>query len=77
MQEHDAATAERDAAQRERDQAEQDLEDIEGMFGDEDLRGHCEVWDRFWHRDYVTWFAHQFETGDGRHVKNACGGCFG
>ena len=62
MQERDAAAAERDTAQHERDQALQSLEDIEGTFGDEELREYCEVCDRFWHRDYVTWFAHPFET---------------
>ena len=77
MQERDAVAAERDTAQRERDQALQNLEDIEGTFGDEELREYCEVCDRFWHRDYVTWFAHPFETEDGRHVNSACGGCFG
>ena len=77
VQERDAAAAERDATQHERDQAVQDLENIEGTFGDEDLREYCEVCNRFWHRDYVTWFVHPFETGDGRHVNSACGGCFG
>ena len=51
VQDHDAAAAERDTAQRERDQALQNLEDIEGTFGDEELREYCEVCDRFWHRD--------------------------
>ena len=43
VQERDAAAAERDATQHERDQAVQDLENIEGTFGDEDLREYCEV----------------------------------
>ena len=76
-QERDAAVAAQTAAERERDQAVQDLEDIEGTFGEEDLREYCEVCNHHWHRDYVTWFAHPFETEDGRHVNSACGGCFG
>ena len=46
----------------------QDLEDIEGTFGEEDLREYCEVCNHHWHREYVTWFAHPFETEDGRYV---------
>ena len=65
-----------EAAERERDQAVQDLEDIEGTFGEEDLREYCEVCNHHWHREYVTWFAHPFETEDGRYVNSACGGCF-
>ena len=75
-QERDAAQAAQTAAERERDQAVQDLEDIEGTFGEEDPREYCEVCNHHWHRDYVTWFAHPFETEDGRHVNSACGGCF-
>ena len=37
-QARDAAQAAQTAAERERDQAVQDLEDIEGAFGEEDLR---------------------------------------
>ena len=69
VQDRDAVAAERDTAQRERDQALQSLEDIEGTFGDEELYEYCEVCDRFWHRDYVTWFAHPFETEDGNDVE--------
>jgi hypothetical protein len=75
-QERDAAVAAQTAAERERDQAVQDLEDIEGTFGEEDLREYCEVCNHHWHREYVTWFAHPFETEDGRYVNSACGGCF-
>ena len=75
-QERDAAQAAQTAAERERDQAVQDLEEIEGTFGEEDLREYCEVCNHHWHRDYVTWFAHPFETEDGRYVNSACGGCF-
>ena len=74
--ERDDAQAAHHTAQRERDQALQDLEDVEGTFGEEDLREYCEVCNHHWHRDYVTWFAHPFETEDGRHVNSACGGCF-
>jgi len=63
-------------AERERDQAVRDLEEIEGTFGEEDLREYCEVCNHHWHREYVTWFAHPFETEDGRYVNSACGGCF-
>ena len=38
----DAAIAAQTAAERERDQAVQDLEDIEGTFGEEDLREYCD-----------------------------------
>jgi len=48
----------------------------EGTFGEEDLREYCEVCNHHWHREYVTWFAHPFETEDGRYVNSACGGCF-
>ena len=58
----------------ERDSAVQDLEN--GEFGDVDLREYCECCNRFWHRDYVTWFHYAFETSDGRHVHSACGRCF-
>jgi hypothetical protein len=75
-QARDAAIAAQTAAERERDQAVQDLEEIEGTFGEEDLREYCEVCNHHWHREYVTWFAHPFETEDGRHVNSACGGCF-
>ena len=75
-QERDATQAAQTAAERERDQAVQDLEDIEGTFGEEDLREYCEVCNHHWHREYVTWFAHPFETEDGRYVNSACGGCF-
>jgi hypothetical protein len=75
-QARDAAIAAHTAAKRERDQAVQDLEEIEGTFGEEDLREYCEVCNHHWHREYVTWFAHPFETEDGRHVNSACGGCF-
>ena len=71
-QARDAAIAAQTAAERERDQAVQDLEDIEGTFGEEDLREYCEVCNHHWHHDYVTWFAHPFETEDGRHVNSAC-----
>ena len=74
--ERDDAVAAHQTAQRERDQALQDLEDVEGAFGEEDLREYCEVCNHHWHRDYVTWFAHPFETEDGRYVNSACGGCF-
>ena len=47
----------------------QDLEEIEGTFCEEDLREYCEVCNHHWHREYVTWFAHPFETEDGRHVN--------
>ena len=75
-QARDATQAAQTAAERERDQAVQDLEDIEGTFGEEDLREYCEVCNHHWHREYVTWFAHPFETEDGRYVNSACGGCF-
>ena len=75
-QARDAAIAAQTAAERERDQAVQDLEEIEGTFGEEDLREYCEVCNHHWHREYVTWFAHPFETEDGRYVNSACGGCF-
>ena len=65
-QERDAAIAAQTAAERERDQAVRDLEDIEGTFGEEDLREYCEVCNHHWHREYVTWFAHPFETEDGQ-----------
>ena len=74
--ERDDAVAAQQSAQRERDQALQDLEDVEGAFGEEDLREYCEDCNHHWHRDYVTWFAHPFETEDGRYVNSACGGCF-
>ena len=74
--ERDDAVAAHQTAERERDQALQDLEDIEGTFGEEDLREYCEVCNHHWHREYVTWFAHPFETEDGRYVNSACGGCF-
>ena len=74
--ERDDDVAAHQTAQRERDQALQDLEDVEGTFGEEDLREYCEVCNNHWHRDYVTWFAHPFETEDGRYVNSACGGCF-
>jgi len=75
-QARDAAIAAQTATERERDQAVRDLEEIEGTFGEEDLREYCEVCNHHWHREYVTWFAHPFETEDGRYVNSACGGCF-
>ena len=59
-QARDAAIAAQTAAERERDQAVQDVEDIEGAFGEEDLREYCEsdlTCNHDWHREYVTWFA--------------------
>ena len=55
VQDRDAAAAERDTAQRERDQALQNLEDIEGTFGDEELREYCEVCD-LGQPDYATFY---------------------
>ena len=43
-QARDAAIAAQTAAERERDQAVRDLEDIEGIFGEEDLREYYEVY---------------------------------
>ena len=62
--ERDDAVAAQTATERERDQALQDLEDVEGTFGDEDLREYCEVCNHHWHRDYVTWFAHAASVRD-------------
>ena len=41
--ERDDAVAAHQTAQRERDQALLDLEDVEGAFGEEDLREYCDV----------------------------------
>jgi hypothetical protein len=55
----------------------QELEDARaGDFGDVDLREYCECCNRHWNRDYVTWFAHPYETDDGRSVNSACGQCY-
>ena len=42
-QARDAAIAAQTATERERDQAVRDLEEIEGTFGEEDLREYCEA----------------------------------
>ena len=53
--ERDDAVAAQAAAERERDQALQDLEDVEGTFGEEDLREYCEVCNHHWHQTRSVW----------------------
>ena len=50
------------------------ITDLEGA---EDYRSYCEVCDKHFHRNYVTWFDEPFEI-EGRHGvhHSACGGCF-
>jgi len=74
LQVRDAAIAARDLARHERDEARTHAH--EGDVGDVDLRSYCECCDRYWHRNYVTWFEHPVAMDTGRTISSACGACF-
>ena len=74
LQVRNAAIVARDQARRERDEARTRAH--EGDVGDVDLRSYCECCDRYWHRNYVTWFERPVTTDTGRTISSACGACF-
>ena len=68
------AEAERDALAARVAELEARITDLEGA---EDYRSYCEVCDKHFHRNYVTWFDEpvEIEGRDGVY-HSACGGCF-